>query len=62
MLDQINLFIDLIRDHKNQIVQTAMMKNDKIDGSVLEIGEVILPEEIPEAESIKEMLDFYAKK
>ena len=63
IIDQINLFIDLIRDHKTQITQTAMLKTKEgkmdDDGTSLEIGSLDLP---PPAESIEEMLDFYKKK
>jgi len=63
IIDQINLFIDLIRDHKLQITQTAMLKTKEgkmdDDGTSLEIGSLDLP---PPAESIEEMLDFYKKK
>jgi hypothetical protein len=63
IIDQINLFIDLIRDHKTQITQTAILKSKDgkmdEDGTSLEIGGLDLP---PDAESIEEMLDFYKKK
>ena len=62
LLDQINLFIALIRDHKQQIIQTAMQKTDKIDGTVLEIGSIALPDEVGEpGEIVKDILDFYGK-
>lgn len=63
ILDQINLFIDLIRDHKMQLSQTALLKSKdgkmEEDGTSLEIGDLDLP---PPTESIDEMLDFYKKK
>jgi hypothetical protein len=60
ILDQINLFIDLIRDHKMQLSQQALIKKDeKDDGAVLDLGELDLP---PPAETIEEILDFYKKK
>lgn len=60
LVEQINMFIELIRDHKRQLSQSAMAKqNEKEDGTVLEIGEIPLP---PKTESIEEMLDFYKKK
>ena len=60
LVDQINLFVELIRDHKRQISQTAIAKQgEKEDGTVLEIGEIPLP---PKTESIEELLDFYKEK
>lgn len=60
LLDQINMFIELIRDHKRQLSQTAMSKQgEKEDGTVLDIGEITGP---PEAKSVKELLDFYKEK
>ena len=60
LIDQINMFIEIIRDHKRQISQSAMYSNDeKADGTVLDIGEITGP---PEAKSIEELLDFYKKK
>jgi len=60
LINQINVFIELIRDHKRQLSQIEMAKqNEKEDGNVLEIGEIPLP---PKTESIEEMLDFYKKK
>jgi len=71
LIDQIQLFIGLIRDHKTQISQTAIYKlqNPDEDGSVLTIGEV---DELPKVDvdnllssykdkSIEEILDFYKK-
>mgnify|MGYP003986960319 FL=1 len=60
LIDQINLFIELIRDHKRQIAQSeTYAKNEKEDGSVLDIGEITGP--APD-KSIKEILDFYKEK
>jgi len=60
LVDQINMFIELIRDHKRQIAQSAMYsKDEKQDGTVLDIGEITGP---PETKSIKELLDFYKEK
>ena len=60
LLDQINMFISLIRDHKTQLSQAAIYKQgEKEDGAVLEIGEIPLP---PPTESVEELLDFYKKK
>jgi len=60
LLDQINMFISLIRDHKTQLSQSAIYKQgEKEDGAVLEIGEIPLP---PPTESVEELLDFYKKK
>ena len=60
LVEQINLFIELIRDHKRQISQSeAYAKNEKEDGSVLDIGEITGP---PPAKSIEEILDFYKEK
>ena len=37
LVDQINMFIELIRDHKRQIAQSAMYsKDEKQDGTVLD--------------------------
>jgi|TARA_B110000908_G_scaffold171148_1_gene232901 hypothetical protein len=60
LIDQINLFIALIRDHKTQISQTAIYKlqNKDEDGSVLDIGEIDIP---PPDQSIEQILDFYKK-
>ena len=60
LLDQINLFIDLIRDHKTQLSQSEIYKmhNNGEDGSVLDIGEIDIP---PADKSIEEILDFYKK-
>jgi len=44
ILDQINLFIDLIRDHKTQLAQKELYdKNEKDRGNVLNIGEIEAP-------------------
>ena len=44
ILDQINLFIDLIRDHKTQLAQKDLYdKNEKDRGNVLNIGEIEAP-------------------
>ena len=60
LLDQINMFISLIRDHKTQLSQAAIYKQgEKEDGAVLEIGEIPLP---PPTKSVEELLDFYKKK
>lgn len=60
LIEQINLFIELIRDHKRQLSQAeAYAKNEKEDGAVLDIGEITGP---PEAKSVEEILDFYKKK
>jgi hypothetical protein len=71
LIDQIQLFITLIRDHKTQISQTAIYKlqNPDGDGSVLTIGEVDEPVKVDVDEllstykdkSTKEILDFYKK-
>ena len=46
LLDQINMFIELIRDHKRQLSQTIMSKQgEKEDGTVLDIGEITGPPE-----------------
>ena len=60
LIEQINLFIELIRDHKRQISQSeAYAKNEKEDGAVLDIGEITGP---PEAKTVEEILDFYKEK
>ena len=60
LLDQINMFISLIRDHKTQLSQAAIYKQgEKEDGAVLDIGEITGP---PPAKSIEEILDFYKEK
>ncbi len=60
IVDQINLFIDLIRDHKSQLIQKALWKQgEKDDGDVLTIGEVDLP---PEGCNVEELLEFYKHK
>ena len=57
LINQINLFIDLIRDHKTQISQKALYKQgEKDDGDVLTIGEVDLP---PEGCDVDKLLDSY---
>ena len=71
MIDQIQMFITLIRDHKTQISQTAIYKlqNPDGDGTVLTIGEVDEPIKVDVNEilssykdkSTKEILDFYNK-
>lgn len=56
ILDQINLFIDLIRDHKTQIAQKELYdKNEKDRGNVLNIGEI----EAPPNANVGEILAHY---
>jgi len=63
LIDQINLFILLIRDHKMQLADSEMYKrNEKEDGTVLELGEIAIPPDLVTNPDVDKILaDFKAK-
>jgi len=40
IIDQLNLFVDLISDHKRQCMQVRNMNDEKEDGVMLTLGDI----------------------